>query len=124
MKVLTYHADNGVFEAWEWVHDCDNLQQLITFVGVGTHHANGAECRIQQLQGMTWAMLIHANKQWPNAITANLWLYDRIPTHTHDWDRKQCNLITHKYIHKRNYSTMTPFKIQSNEGPMQQSKYI
>ena len=34
-----------------------------------------AEKRIRDLQDLARTMLIHANKRWPAAITANLWPY-------------------------------------------------
>ena len=71
-----YHADNGIF--------ADNLfrkavaegKQTLSFCGVNAHWQNGvAERRIRELQDHARTMLIHANKQWPQAITANLWPY-------------------------------------------------
>ena len=74
MKVLAYHVDNRILKAWEWVQDCNNLWQQLTFPGAAVHYANGkAECMIQELQEMVQTMLIHANKHWSNAITMNLW---------------------------------------------------
>ncbi len=76
VKVLNYHADNGVFRANKWVAACRKLEQGLTFAGVNAHHQNGmAERRIRELQELARTMLIHANKRWPKAATANLWPY-------------------------------------------------
>lgn len=76
VKILHYHADNGIFAAKEWIHDCTSKQQGLTFASVNAHHQNGrAENRIRQLQDMARTMLIFAAKRWPEAITTNLWPY-------------------------------------------------
>ena len=76
VKILHYHADNGVFASKLWRSHCLIKQQGLTFAGVGAHHQNGrAENKIRQLQSQGRTMLIHANKRWPSAITANLWPY-------------------------------------------------
>ena len=76
MTISAYHADNGIFKAREWVENCHQLQQGLTFAGVGAHHANGkAERRIRELQELARMQLIHANRQWPQAISAHLWPY-------------------------------------------------
>ena len=41
VTISAYHADNGIFKAHEWVENCHQLQQGLTFAGVGAHHANG-----------------------------------------------------------------------------------
>ena len=76
VQIKAYHADNGIFRANKWVNACRESKQPLTFAGVNAHHQNGiAKRRIRSLQEMTRAMLIHANKQWPDAITPNLWPY-------------------------------------------------
>ena len=76
VTVRGYHADNGIFKANKWVESCRSQSQNLTFAGVNAHHQNGvAERRIRTLQELTRAMLIHANKLWPEAISANLWPY-------------------------------------------------
>ena len=76
MRVLAYHADNGVFAAHGWKDNCQKNNQQLTFAGVNAHHQNGmAKQHIKELQHMARTMLIHANKRWPSAITANLWPY-------------------------------------------------
>jgi hypothetical protein len=73
---MHYHADNGVFNAYEWKAACNAKGQGLSFAGVNAHHQNGkAERRIGLLQQQTRTMLIHASRRWPTAITANLWPY-------------------------------------------------
>ena len=41
VTISAYHADNGIFKAHEWVENCHQSQQGLTFAGVCAHHANG-----------------------------------------------------------------------------------
>ena len=41
VTITAYHTDNGIFKAREWVDNCHQSQQGLTFAGVGAHHANG-----------------------------------------------------------------------------------
>ena len=76
VKILAYHADNGIFRANEWQQACQREQQPLTFVGVSAHHTNGlAEKRIRDLQDLTRTELIHASSKWNGVVTANLWPY-------------------------------------------------
>ena len=61
----SYHADNGIFRANEWVQDCINKKQSLPFAGVNAHHQNGrAERRIGLLQELTRTQLIHLSQKW------------------------------------------------------------
>ena len=63
MTISAYHADNGIFKAREWVENCHQSQQGLTFAGVGAHHANGkAEQRTRELHELARTQLIHANQ--------------------------------------------------------------
>ena len=74
--VQAYHADNGIFAGNEWRRHCEGQGQMLTFAGVGAHHQNEiAERKIQDLQDLSRAMLIHAKFKWPGAVTDNLWPY-------------------------------------------------
>jgi hypothetical protein len=76
VRVLHYHADNGVFRAKLWKEDCEAEGQGMSFAGVDAHHQNGkAEARIRRLQEMTRTSLLHAKRKWPQEINANLWPY-------------------------------------------------
>ena len=74
--IRSYHADNGIFRANEWMEDCKRMRQPMTFAGVAAHHQNGyAERRIRTLQEMARTMLVHGNRRWREAITIQLWPY-------------------------------------------------
>jgi hypothetical protein len=74
--VKHYHADNGFFAKAEFVRSVEKAQQTISFCGVNAHHMNGhAEKHIRDLQENARAMLLHAKRRWPSAVTANLWPY-------------------------------------------------
>jgi hypothetical protein len=76
VQVSHYHADNGIFKAAKFVHECRNKGQSLSFASVNAHHQNGrAERRIRTLQEMARTQLIHAHKRWPMAVTTNLWPY-------------------------------------------------
>lgn len=50
--------------------------QYLTFCGVGAHHQNGkAEKKIRDVQDLARTAILHANRRWPAAVTANLWPY-------------------------------------------------
>ena len=52
-----------------------NMQRL-TFAGVNAHHSNRlAKQHMRSLQELARAMLLHANKHWPTAVSTNLWPY-------------------------------------------------
>ena len=76
VRVLNYHADNGIFKAFLWMEECRKEQQGMSFAGVNAHHQNGiAERRIRELQELARSMLIHATARWKDSVTANLWPY-------------------------------------------------
>ena len=76
VKILNYHADNGIFRANLWQAECKKNNQGLTFAGVNAHHTNGlAEKRIRDLQDLARTQMIHATNKWPACITANLWPY-------------------------------------------------
>jgi transposase InsO family protein len=76
VRIGGYHANNDIFKINKWVLACRAKGQNLSFSGVNAHHQNGmAERQIRLLQELTRTMLIHASKQWPNSITANLWPY-------------------------------------------------
>ena len=73
VTIKAYHADNGTFRSNKWVDHCMKHEQKLTFAGVNAHYQNSlAEGRIRILQDLARTMLIHGNKRWPEAITAQL----------------------------------------------------
>jgi hypothetical protein len=76
VKILHYHADNGIFADNKFRKAVADAGQTLTFCGVNAHFQNGvAERRIRELQNHARTMLIHASNRWPSAITTNLWPY-------------------------------------------------
>ena len=46
----------------------------MTLAVVNAHHTNGlAERRMRELQDLTRANLMHSNRRWKEATSANLW---------------------------------------------------
>lgn len=76
IRIKHYHADNGIFSAKQWLDDCRDSHQGVTFAGVDSHHQNGrAERKIQSLQELGRCQLLHAAQRWESAVTAHLWPY-------------------------------------------------
>jgi hypothetical protein len=75
-RVKHYHADNAIFAAKQWMANCRDQHQGMSFAGVDSHHQNGrAERKIQSLQELARCQLIHAAHRLGAAITAHLWPY-------------------------------------------------
>jgi hypothetical protein len=52
----------------------NNNDQTITFCGIGSHHQNGiVERRIRLITEITWTILLHAQRHWPEYVTTMLW---------------------------------------------------
>jgi hypothetical protein len=76
VKILHYHADNGVFADNKFKAHVASQNQTLTFCGVNAHFQNRlAKRRIRKLTKHARTMLIHEQKRWPSTITANLWPY-------------------------------------------------
>ena len=74
VKILHYHADNGVFVSKAWKQDCLEKNQGFTYSGVNAHFQSGvAERRIREIQDSARVMLIHAQSRWKEAVNSNLW---------------------------------------------------
>lgn len=72
MKILAYHADNGIFRANQWQQVCHRDHQALIFAGISAHHRNGfAEKRIRDLQDLMSTELTHASSKWDGAVTAH-----------------------------------------------------
>jgi transposase InsO family protein len=70
VTIKAYHTDNGVFNCKEFKAHCTELNQKLTFSGVGAHHQNGvAERAIQTISGMARATMIHCTLKWPERGT-------------------------------------------------------
>lgn len=74
VTVLSYHTDNGVFTASAFQDELANMDQGVTFSGVGAHHQNAmAERSIGVLFSLARTQMLHAKLRWPKAVTAKLW---------------------------------------------------
>ena len=71
-----YRADNGTYGDASFLNAIKDSNQTLDFCGVGGHHQNGiAESSIKRLTLATRTMLLHAKRNWPEAITTMLWCY-------------------------------------------------
>jgi transposase InsO family protein len=76
VHIKHYHVDNGRFKDNLFMKAIERNNQTISFSGVGAHHQNGiAEKRIGDLQRRATALLLHAERRWPDAINSHLWPY-------------------------------------------------
>ena len=81
IKVKAYHADNGRFAEKLFRDDVSNCDQDITFCAVGSHHQNGIiERHIGLLTSGTRTTLLHAQRNWPDAISSLLWPFAWLET--------------------------------------------
>lgn len=75
-KVHAYHADNGIFAEKVFRDEVISCNQTISYCAVGAHHQNGiVESRIGELTRGARTNLLHAQRQWPEAISSILWPY-------------------------------------------------
>jgi len=74
VTVQKYRADNGRFADTIFQHHAQQAGQLISYAGVGSHHQNGiAEKKIGDLTSLARTILLHAHRNWPEAISLFLW---------------------------------------------------
>ena len=73
VKIKEYVGDNNPFHSKEWKTDCANQFQKVTLSGVGAHHQNKAERKIQTVMNMSRAMLLHFAIHWPQQADTKLW---------------------------------------------------
>ena len=74
VHITHYHADNGRFQEGMFKDDLKLNAQSISFCAVNAHHQNGVvERKIQSLTSTARTMILHAERQWPEAISSILW---------------------------------------------------
>jgi hypothetical protein len=67
-------ADNGVYSAAAFQHDCKTNNQELTFCAVGSHWQNGmAERHIGLITQTSRTLLVHATTKWPAVINEEFW---------------------------------------------------
>eukprot|EP00956_Cyclotella_meneghiniana_P017490 scaffold28544_cov39-Cyclotella_meneghiniana.AAC.1 len=89
VSIKKYHSDNGVFRSKEFRSHCDELNQKLSFSGVGAKFQNGvAERGIQTVSSMAKANMFHAMLHWPGrkfidmwplAMQYAVWVHNRLP---------------------------------------------
>eukprot|EP00956_Cyclotella_meneghiniana_P010938 scaffold15299_cov23-Cyclotella_meneghiniana.AAC.9 len=89
VSIKKYHSDNGVFSSKEFRSHCDELNQKLSFLGVGAKFQNGvAERGIQTVSSMAKANMFHAMLHWPGrkfidmwplAMQYAVWVHNRLP---------------------------------------------
>ncbi len=76
ISINAYCANNGCFEDAGFQKAIKEANQSITFCAVGAHHQNGiVERRIKDLTLISWTLLLHAKKHWPDYITTMMWQF-------------------------------------------------
>ena len=95
VKIKSYHGDNGVFKAKEFMDALTSQEQDIRFSGVGAHHQNGiAERAIRNVTEKARSMMQHAYLHWPEEFHVELWpfaldyacwIVNHTPNHKHGW---------------------------------------
>ena len=95
VKIKSYHSDNGIFSGAEFTQHCADLQQTISFSGVGAKFQNGiAENAIKTVTNMARANMLHATMCWPGrsfidlwpfAIQYAIWVHNRLPQNGNGW---------------------------------------
>jgi hypothetical protein len=73
VRIREYVTDNNPFHGSDWTNDCKNQRQSHKLSGVGAHHQNYTERKIQSIFNMARAMLIHFAMHWPQASSTDLW---------------------------------------------------
>ena len=95
IQIKSYHSDNGIFSSKEFMQHCNDLNQTISFSGVGAKFQNGvAENAIKTVTNMARANMLHATMCWPGksfidlwpfAIQYAIWVHNRLPQNGNGW---------------------------------------
>ncbi len=74
VTIDSYCADNGRFADSGFQQAIKDCNQKITYCTVGAHHQNGIlEQRIKELTLISWMLLLHAKRHWPDYVTTMMW---------------------------------------------------
>jgi hypothetical protein len=75
VSIKRYCTDKRRFLDNFWRQDVLEKRHM-TFSGFSTHHQNGrVEQLLRDLQDMSRSSLLHAHRNWPNAVNKHLWPY-------------------------------------------------
>ncbi len=70
----SYHVDNGQFEDSDFQQAAKDCNQKIIYCAVGAHHHYEiVERRIKELTLISWTLLLHAKRCWPDYIITIMW---------------------------------------------------
>ena len=76
VSIQSYGANKGIFKANDWLLNCRNNRQGLSFAGINAHHINGvAERKVRELQSMARTMMLHATRRWQAAMSTHLCPY-------------------------------------------------
>ncbi len=74
VTINSCHADNGGFAGSGFQQAVMDCNQKITYCAVGAHHQNGTvKRRIKELTLISWILLLHAKRHWPDYIATMMW---------------------------------------------------
>jgi hypothetical protein len=74
VSICSYHTDNGVFKAQEFLSELSTKGQGIQFSGVSAHFQNGtAENGIKLIVRNARTMMLHVALRWPGFYEQELW---------------------------------------------------
>jgi hypothetical protein len=95
VKIKSYHGDNGVFKAKDFMDSLMQSDQELQFSGVGAHHQNGvAERAIRTVTEKACTMMQHSFihwpdkfqvQRWPFALDFACWLHNHTPHNSDGW---------------------------------------
>ena len=75
VKIKMYHTYNGIFSEKSFRSTIEDAKHTIKFCRVGSHHKNVIVEKNQTLTLGARTLILHAKKNWPDAITKMLWPY-------------------------------------------------
>jgi hypothetical protein len=74
VSIGSFHTDNGVFNAQQFMKEIADKGQGIQFSGVSAHHQNGAaENGIKVVVRNARTMMLHVALRWPGYADQDLW---------------------------------------------------
>ena len=73
VDIKAFRADNRIFKCEEFRLDFNDIDQRITFCGIGAHYQNGVdETNIRTFVKKARAVLLNDHARWPDKIKSEL----------------------------------------------------